>query len=53
MTSEALADLEKHGFMRQGDDGRKSLTAKGEELHDRWERHPFAPARRSNTWQSP
>jgi Mn-dependent DtxR family transcriptional regulator len=53
MTAEALGDLEKQGFMRRGDDGRYSLTAKGEELHDRWERHSFAPARRSYTWQSP
>jgi DNA-binding IclR family transcriptional regulator len=50
-TGEALADLERQGFMRQGDDERYSLTAKGEELHDRWERRVSAPARRSNTWE--
>jgi DNA-binding IclR family transcriptional regulator len=52
-TAEALADLARQGFMRQGDDGRYLLTAGGEALHDRWARHADAPARRSNTWQSP
>ncbi len=50
-TTEALADLKQQGFMRLEEDGRYALTADGEALHNRWERHASAPIRRSNTWQ--
>lgn len=51
-TAEAFAALEQRGLMRQGDDGRFSLTEDGEALRRRWESQESAAVkRRTGTWQ--